>query len=254
MENLKRKESIVSIFEETINVNNKIVGTIFKKEVSEEVTFQTKEHFFSNGMLFKSHEIETNTNQKTIREFSNGKLLNETTLDRYGCVLYKIIRKYDVNGNEILLDMDFPGSNKYVIEYLNYYDNQSRIIKRESYRDAKFEYKEDICYDSNNNISLIWRRNIDNHEIYKKNNYYNYSNQLFKAIGIDNENKNSPRFEYLYEYNNNGDVSTYTSSKNGSRQILQYDYKYDYYSNWIEKKQTQDGKINRIFKRKINYR
>jgi len=254
MDNLKRKESIVSIFEEIINVNSKIVGTIFKKEVSEEVKFQTKEHFFSNGLLFKTEEIETNTNQKTNREYSNGKLLNEVILDRYGCIFYKITRKYDEKGNEILHDMEFPGSNKYVTEYLNYYDNQSRLIKRESYKNAKFEYKEDICYDSNNHISLIWRRNLNDNEIYKKNNYYNYSNQLFKAIGVDNENTNNPRFEFLYEYNNNGDVSIYTSSKNGPRQILQYEYKYDNYSNWIEKKQIQDGKLYRIFKRKINYR
>jgi len=254
MDNLKRKESIVSIFEEIINVNSKIVGTIFKKEVLEEVLFQTRQYYFTNGMLIKSEEFLTNTNQKTIKEYSNEKLQTDTTIDRYGCVFHKTIYKYDINGNKILHDMDFPGSNRYITEFLNYYDNQSRLIKKESYANAKFEYTEDICYNSNNNISLIWRKNSDNNEIYKRNNYYNYFNQLYKAVGLDNEKGNKSFFEYLYEYNNNGEVSVYTSLKNGKTQISKYEYKYDYQSNWIEKQQFQDGKLNQILKRRINYR
>ena len=254
MENLKRKEIIVSISEEIIDVNTKIVGTIFKKEISEEVLFQKKIFYFTSGLLSKSEEFLISTSQKTIKEYTNGKLLSDITFDKFGCVFYKTIYKYDVNGSIILHDMDFPKSNNYKTEFLNYYDNQSRLIKKESYTNAKFEYTEDICYDSNNNISLIWRKNSYNNEIYKRNNYYNYFNQLYKAIGIDSENVNRIRFEYLYEYNNNGDISVYTVIKNGSNQTIRYEYKLDYNSNWIEKKEIKENKVIRIHKRKINYR
>lgn len=254
MENLKRKEIIFSISEEIIDVNTKIVGTIFKKEISEEVLFQKKEFYFTSGLISKSEEFLISTNHKTIKEYSNGKLLSDINFDKYGCVFYKTIYKYDIHGNKILHDMDFPKSNNYKTEFLNYYDNQSRLIKKESYTNAKFEYTEDICYDSNNNISLIWRKNSDNNEIYKRNNYYNYFNQLYKAVGIDNENVNRVRFEYLYEYNNNGDISVYTVIKNGNNQTIRYEYKLDYNSNWIEKKEIKENKVIRIHKRKINYR
>lgn len=253
MENLKDRERIASISEEIININNKIVGTIFKKEVPEELLYQTKDFLLKDGKLIKSEELLISTNQKTIKEYSNGILQTEIVIDRYGCIFYKIIYKYDSNGNKILHDMDFPGSNKYVTEFLNYYDNQSRLVKKESYVNAKFEYTEDICYDSNNNVSLIWRRNKENIEIYKRNNYYNYFNQIYKAIGVDNEKGNKTRFEYLTEYNPNGDISVYTSSKSGSRDISVFEYKYDYRSNWIEKKKIQDGKLSQIFKRRIRY-
>ena len=254
MENLKNKEKIVSILEEIINVNSKIVGTIFKKEIFEEVLFQTNQYYFTNGSLFKSETFSLDTNQKILKEYSNGKLLSDKELDKYGCISYKTIQEYDINGNIILRQTDFTGSSTYKHEYINSYDNQSKLIKIKCSTNSKFEYTEDICHDSNNNISLIWRRDSNNNEIYKRNNYYNYFNQPFKGIGVDYENGNRIRFEHLYEYNNNGDVSVYTSSKNDKKKITKYEYKYDYQSNWIEKKQFQENCLIKIFKRSINYR
>lgn len=253
MDNLKRKENIVSIYEEIIDVNYKMAGAIFKKEVAEESLYKKIIYYLSNGLLIKAEEYLISTNHKYIKEYSNGKIVSEINFDKFSCLCYEIIFKYDINGNKILHDMKFPKSKTYTTEFLNYYNNELQLIKRESYTNAIFDYAEDICYDSKKNVSLIWRKNTDNIELYKVNNYYNYFNQLYKSVGIDNKNQKRIRFEYLYEYNSNGDISVYTKIENGNNQVTKYEYKLDYNSNWIEKKEIKENKILKIHKRSIKY-
>ena len=198
IDKLRNKEKIAKIVEEQFLISYSTSGKIFKKEVAEESLLKTSIYFFNNGELIKSEEIHPSLSKKIFCEFEKEKLITEITLNKYDCITDKTTRKYDSIGSLIEYQTNYFGSiggNKpYNAEYKNFYDNFSRLIKKECRRNSEFIYTEDICYDSKNNITLVLRKNSQGKEIYKKTNYYNFFDQLYKVVGNEIINDSLNKF------------------------------------------------------------
>lgn len=254
-ENLQKTENLISFVENKFQLVHSKSGGFFKKDLVTEVLISNIRCDYLDGKLKSSEETFLERGNKVLKEYINGKIFSSISLDKYGCLVDKSNCKYDHNGNMTIQEIHIRGSI-YKYEYSNYYNDKRQLVKKEHTTKSLIDsdYTEELCYNKNNEITLVLRRDKKNQDIYKRNNFYNHFNQLYLMVIEEVENGRRKKLEHLYEYNTNNDLKISTLKKNDLSRITVYEYEYDNHSNWKEKREIVDGKLEYIYRRKLSYK
>lgn len=254
--NLKCLDKISSMNSLTYEISFIEKGTIFKKEFIQENIFSEVTCLFENSKLKKIEKKFPTLGGQQIEEYENGLLIKSYSLDKFNCLSYESTYEYDRYNNKKSFIYKSYGNRGHTSSYVytNEYDKNNHLKKVQCFVNNNYEYTKEMYHTPEGNHLTTVTRNKNNEVIYESQHFYNFFNQVYKSTGFELENNEKKRFNYSHKYNQNGDMLISEKFENDITRIYTNEYKYDLNQNWIELKQTLNGKIKYIERRSFFYK
>lgn len=185
-------------------------------------------------------------------EYENNKLKNVYGLNDEKEVIRVSEYIYNENGFTVLEFYEGKKEEKENNILKKYNNNYQEISFEKNWDDGKYREKRLYFYNENNKLDSINNYYEDNLLFKHK---YTFQDSVSIVQLINYQVESEGKLVWTREYNKNDEVISFIQNVNKkTNDALQYyDYKYDEYGNWIEKKLSHNIVLYKITKREIEY-
>lgn len=252
---LKNKDLILCIVEQTYAVKKDYIRKWLSiQEVFKEVLASEQKLTFSDGRIIRSEILTyTENNNTTIISRNIADFKNKGVV-----TLYKYVNGKETECEVLALDKYFHIHKPNEIVELKCYDGKTRrwyfdykgLESKAEILDSAGNIEETTQYSYNNNglrtQSTTVRANYQYISTYQ---YDVYGNLVFSEWYDDN----GTRKQSIAKYNQYNDIIFEDNWWGGKRIKKEYEYNYDEYNNWIERREMNDDNYVGIVVRQFKY-
>ena len=263
LNSLNNRHMIHSIEENVFEVRKEYISKWFSvQETSKEVLTSESIHIYENGEIIESETIRYYGNDNELSSHLKRKFIQKEKL-----VILTSNNKptpWSSNRDSMTID-DYFGidSHKYkngeIVTYntkdggkrLYYYGAGNRILKKENF-DSQNKLSLLVTYIYNVDEKIIRIDETEYPSCSTNSDYYDYDNRgnLINVSYWDSGVRKQDNYTYD-DYNNLASINAYYQ---GAKKLKIYEYKYNEYKDWVERREIENGEYRELKIRQIKYK